>query len=48
MSQLASQTWLHVVRQNELYVVEECLDRWRESLKGRDVDAVVRYLNADI
>ena len=48
ISQLAGETWLYIVQENRLYVVEECLDKWRESLKGRDIDAVVRYLNADI
>lgn len=46
MSERCTQTWLEV--RDSLYEVEDCLAKWGESLKGRDVDAVVRYLHTEI
>jgi dynein heavy chain 2 len=46
LCQHANETWLEI--RDRLYVVEDCLAKWGDSLKGRDVDAVVRYLNSEI
>jgi dynein heavy chain 2 len=46
MSELALQDWLSM--RERLYVIEDFLAKWSDSLKGLDIDVVVRYLLMEI
>ncbi len=46
MSALIEEDWMSI--RERLYVMEDFLAKWAERLKGRDIDAVVRHMHAEI
>jgi dynein heavy chain 2 len=46
MAELAEQDWLSM--RERLYVIEDFLSKWSESLKGLEIDVVVRFLLLEI
>uniref|UniRef100_A0A7S0W0F2 Cytoplasmic dynein 2 heavy chain 1 n=2 Tax=Hemiselmis TaxID=77924 RepID=A0A7S0W0F2_9CRYP len=46
MAELAAEDWMAI--RERLYVIEDCLAKWGEALKGLDIDVVVRFLHSEI